>query len=232
MTAKQGLIFLISTWTIVLSSCDGLRPGSVEENGAGSADSTLSDTPKVTDKAVLLTNVDQLRLRKYCDLKSTMLTTFDENTPLYFLNEKTDFQDKIGKHKGPWLHVSSVDGSQKGWVFGAEFFVSWLIEEHELDSLNTINKDIRLFDNLNRGELSKLTGANWDSRVQGTRYSGYYEYNIGDDPQIINGRVEIRARVFDSETRKVQYIPCELKVVDGMPVTEVTCFEPTANSGE
>jgi len=213
------IIFLAGFFTF---ACNSFQSDDQEahENTVESA-----EVQDLTKKGLLLTNVDQLRLRMYPDVKSKMLTTFDENTPLYYEAEQTDFVDKIGKHKGPWMKVSTVDGELNGWVYGAEHFVESWLTRTSLDSLHETGKDIRIFNNLNRSELSKLTGANFDGNVAGTRYSGYYEFSIGTDPQMINGKVRIRARVFDEEKREVQFIPCSLTVDEGMPTTQVTCFE-------
>ena len=216
---------LFALLLFLLPSCDRLDLG-----GNASADSaTMADEDGQGDDLeknrypLILTNVDQLRLRRYCDVKSEMLTTFDENTPLHYLEEQTDFEETIGGSRGPWMKVRTMEGDLEGWVFGAPKFITTWLEKQALEDLHGGGKDVRLIANLSRSEMAKLTGANFDNAPRGTRYSGYYEYDLDGDPQLLNGDLVLRARQFDNTTKKVQYLKCTLDVEQGMPSTDVVC---------
>lgn len=216
-------VVLSSIMLMTLSGCDQFTrqmdsdDTGIKEVGDSAQRVTINTFP------ILLTNVDQLRLRKYPDIKSEMLTTFDENTPVYFTGEQTDYEESIGSRKGPWKNVRTIDGEIQGWVFGAEHFVSEWLPQEELDSLHESGKDIRIINNLSRSEMDQLTGANFNQSTRGTRFSGYYEYNKGANPQIINGRMVLRAREFDTENKEVVYNECLVTFEKGMPVTELNC---------
>jgi len=205
-------------------ACDVNVGGEEASSTETEIENKAEPTARVT-RAILLTNVDQLRLRKYGDRKSGMVTTFDENTPLYYTGESTDYEESIGGHKGPWMRVQSLDGDYEGWVFGANHFVEEWISKSQIDSLQTLGKDISIFSNLTKKEMSELTGANFDANVRGTRFSGFYQYNTDKDPSIIDGIVKLRARIFDEDQRDVSFIPCTLHIENGMPKTNLDCLE-------
>ena len=103
-------LILLLLVTVIFSSCDKLGLGFTADSESTEVNVEAEQEFKLTSMAILLTNVDQLRLRRYPDVKSEMLTTFDENTPIYFTGEATDFEEVIGKEKGPWKRVITVDG--------------------------------------------------------------------------------------------------------------------------
>ena len=209
---------------VVLSACERLGLTGGDEAVESQMEQALSPEKQlVSDLPILLTNVDQLRLRRYCDVKSEMLTTFDENTPLYFTGETTDFEEKIGGSAGPWMRVRTTDNEMEGWVFGAPKFVTTWLESDKLSEIHEAGKDVRIISNLSRSEMAKLTGANFDEGIRGTRYSGYYEYDKEADPQLIDGAVILRARQFDSDAKKVEYLKCSFDVSEGMPSSEIVC---------
>lgn len=210
---------------VLAMSCD-VNPPSSETDGESAQVEAKNVTASSIDDvtfSILLTNVDQLRLRKYGDIKSGMVTTFDENTPLYYLNESTDYEEVIGSYKGNWMRVRTIDGKHEGWVFGASHFVEPWLSSSQIDSMRSAGIGIQIFSNLTKDEMSELTGANFDESVRGTRYSGYYQYDLKDSPDLLNGWIQIRARVFDTDSKEVSFIPCSLKVEAGMPATTLDC---------
>lgn len=218
----RWLIFSFIYLTLICS-CDQI---SLNPQGDGHVETSIDSTSmaRQTTLPVLITNVDQLRLRRYPDIKSEMLTTFDENTPIYFTGEQTDYEETIGNRKGPWKKIRTIEGEFEGWVFGADFFVEEWLSKTKLDSLHDQGKDIRLVNNLSRSEMNQLSGANFDDALRGTRYSGYYEYDKTGSPQILNGYMVLRARQFDTEEKEVMYKKCTVIFKQGMASTELTCI--------
>ncbi|MDX1685294.1 MAG: SH3 domain-containing protein [Saprospiraceae bacterium] len=207
---------------LVFAGCEQFTGGHRSEGNQITQD-TIQQKPQLTSMTILLTNVDQLRLRRYPDLRSEMLTTFDENTPLYFTGEQTDYEETIGGRKGAWKRVKTTDGELEGWVFGADYFVSEWLDRSTLDSIHDSGRDIRIVANLSRSEMKQLTGANFASSQRGTRYSGYYEYSMSDDPQLLDGRLMVRARQFDTDSKDVIYKKCTLLFDQGMPESDLDC---------
>ena len=218
-------IFGISCMIVLLSltSCDWVNEtfsNSTDTPAVSSSDTTHISYP---DKALLLTNVDQLRMRTYPDIKSGIITTLDENSILLFEEEQTDYEETIGSYKSAWLRVTTADHQLTGWVFGHTHFVESFLSMEEIQRLGKQGKRVQLFEHYGKRDMASLTGANWSSTVPGTRYSGYYLVNQSGDPSIIDGVVHMRARVFDNEAKKVLFIPCTLELDEGMPVTDVIC---------
>ena len=77
--------------------------------------------------------------------------------------------------------------------------------------------------------MNEITGANWGKSVPGTRFSGYYTFDMKSSSATPNGKVIIRARIFDTEKKEVQFLPCSLIVENGMPMSEVICIESEEN---
>lgn len=218
---------LVILGCMLWSACDVNAPSQHVESTAAVQDTTPT---KLLRNEVLLTNVDQLRLRRYGDTKSEMLTTLDENSPLLYTGERTDYEETIGGHKGPWKKVKTMDGEFEGWVFGAEHFVSNWLSLDQINVLHEQGKRIELFNNLTKREMTELTGANFDETVRGTRFSGYYLYDADGPKDLINGTVKIRVRAFDSKNKSVSFISCEMKINEGMPTTGLVC--PNSEEGE
>lgn len=65
--------------------------------------------------------VDRLRVRADADKKASIVAEVMEGTPLTFLDEKSDFTEKINLRgtlfDEPWLKVKTEDG-KIGWVYG------------------------------------------------------------------------------------------------------------------
>lgn len=80
---------------------------------------------KIEDKAPATIEiyvwVDKLRLRAEPTTKSDMVTSLKEGQALTFLNERSDFTEKINLRgtlfDEPWLKIATKDGKE-GWVYG------------------------------------------------------------------------------------------------------------------
>lgn len=217
MKAKLFLLLLL----LAFQSCDYIM-----QNESGKED--VSETIEPAEKkefvwaSLLITNVDQLRLRRYCDVKSEMLTTFDENALLLATGEQTDFEETISGSKGPWLKVKTVDEVHEGWVFGGEKFVSEWLSGSDKEEIERNGRSIMVISNASRTDMNAVTGANFDADQRGSRYSGYYEVSPAS-PEVIDGSVVVRARHFNSDSKKVEFAKCTFEVEKGMPSTEITC---------
>ncbi len=115
MKAFRVLIFLT---LVTIVSCKNTNS---EETPKGSL--TQQDSVLIADSNFIeiFVWVDKLRLRKDPDTKSEILEELDEGEVLLFLNEKTNFKEKInlrGKiYDEPWLKVKSEE-NKIGWVYG------------------------------------------------------------------------------------------------------------------
>ena len=222
---KKWIYILIWVAITAMTGCrffDSTPKDNIERQGK-EQDSLLL---KVRIKPIYITNIDQLRLRRYPDTKSKILTTFDENALLYFLEEQTDYVEKIGKYKGPWLRVKSIDGAYEGWVYGAPHFVTPFLKKGQIDSLARIGKGVQPFENVARKDMADMTGMNWSNAIPGTRYSGYYTYNLKNRPDLIDGRVIIRTKIIDHDTHQIKFIPCHIDFKQGMAISDAQCLEP------
>ena len=200
------------------------------ERRFGSADDTAQqDTVVQVDsgfaEALLLTRVDQLRMRRYPDIKSNVVTTLDDNMPVRYLDEETDYEESICGAKGTWKRVLTLDGNYEGWIYGAEGFVEWMLTPEARDSVLAAGKGIRAFGNLTKQEFATLSGSNLSGESVGARYSGWYPFVIGSDPNVIDATVRVVSKVLDTDSKKVVYSNCQLEVVKGMPKTELICGE-------
>lgn len=84
---------------------------------------TTTPIKTVTEKVtVLYVTLDGLKLRKGHHLDSSIVRTLKLNDEVYFLNEVTDFKQKINLGDQiaiePWIKVRSYTGHE-GWVYGA-----------------------------------------------------------------------------------------------------------------
>ena len=217
-------LWYLTIGLLIFTSCGmdfGGGQGDVQSN-----DTTMTSTETSSENEVfevLLVNVDQLRLRRYGDVKSEMLTTMDENAPLYFTGEQTDYEETIGGHKGPWKRVKTLDGSVEGWIFGADHFAeAWLTLEDIL-SQRAKGMEVEVFSNLSTKEVADLTGANFDSSPRGSRYTGYYTYKQGGDKKLIDGTIVMRARLFSTSSKEVKFVTCTLGMNEGMPNGTLQC---------
>ena len=82
-------------------SCDQIR-----EQFSSGKEEVQEEAVAVVDsgfmESILLTRVDQLRMRHYPNVKSNIVTTMDDNMPIRYMGEETDFEESIGKFRGNW----------------------------------------------------------------------------------------------------------------------------------
>lgn len=211
---------------LIFSSCHmdfGNDQSTSQSTDVSSTDADNTQTKEAFD--VLLVNVDQLRLRRYGNVKSEMVTTLDENATLYFTGEQTDYHETIGGHTGPWKRVRTLDGSVEGWIFAADHFAETWLTKEDILSYRSQGMEVEVFSNLSTKELADLTGANFDSSPRGSRYTGYYTYPQGDVKKTIDGTVTMRARLFSTSSKEVKFVKCTLEVNDGMPTGSPECEE-------
>ena len=72
---------------------------------------------------VIYVKIDKLKMRDKPFLSgSTVLKELPKNAELYYLNNNTDYTDKITLdgvlYDEPWLEVQTKDGQSRGWVYG------------------------------------------------------------------------------------------------------------------
>ena len=76
----------------------------------------------VIDRAILYITIDGLRLRKGPSLDSTTIIKLPLFEKVYFLDEVTDFKQKINlgtiETDEPWVKIKTKKG-HSGWVYGA-----------------------------------------------------------------------------------------------------------------
>ena len=107
---------------LIGSGCHLIIGDSTTDAEVPVVDSTTVPTEKT---AVLRTEVyvwvDKLRLRSEANTKSETLQQLAEGTALKFLDERSDFTEKINLrgtlYDEPWLKVETPDGTV-GWVYG------------------------------------------------------------------------------------------------------------------
>ncbi len=98
----------------------GTAPGSIAKNGGNSPSIHLVDTLQKYNR--LWVTMDNLKIRKQPNLKSEVLMQMPLFDRVYYLNQKTNFDQEINLGfevaKEPWLLVQHVNGT-KGWAYGA-----------------------------------------------------------------------------------------------------------------
>jgi hypothetical protein len=116
MKAIQFVIFL----TLVYS-CKNTNSSETAKNPAIEVDSVEVGKISKQEQIFFYAAVDKLRLRKEPGSKGDVLEQIEEGGTLLFLNEKTDFTEKIKIRdqwqEEPWLKVKSAS-ENIGWVFG------------------------------------------------------------------------------------------------------------------
>ena len=116
MKILQAIIFLT-----LFYSCKNTNSTETPKNPAKEVDTLVQDEPQKRERILLYADVDKLRLRKEPGAKGDVLEQIEEGEKLLFLNEKTDYTEKIKLraqwHEEPWLKVESEKGNT-GWVFG------------------------------------------------------------------------------------------------------------------
>ena len=109
-------IIILST-LILLFSC-----GNESSNQQKNHDETVlqKDSIPVKEKEFMTVLISQLRLREHPTLKAKILDNIPEKTKVEFLNETTDYKDKIKirgvQYNEPWYKVEY--NGKSGWVYG------------------------------------------------------------------------------------------------------------------
>ena len=108
------------------------RPGS--QTGQPSAPQTASNSaaaapakpavPTAEKRTVLYSTIDGLKVRKEPGLKSTTVDKLKLHEEVYFLSQKTDWEEELSLSAGQpavkdhWVKIRTKRGKE-GWVFGA-----------------------------------------------------------------------------------------------------------------
>lgn len=217
-------LLAVMAFILLQVSCDQIKG-----RFTGGDQQEVVETPQAVDsgfqESIMLTRVDQLRIRNYPNIKSNIVTTLDDNMPVRYMGEETDFVETIGKVRGNWKRVKTLNGIHEGWVYSGPGFVEWMVTPLERDSLSQAGRGLKVFGNLTKPEFAKLTGSSLSGQPVGTRYSGWYTFQLGEDPAIINDKVRVIARKLDTKNKKVVYLDCSLDIAKGMPQSELQCEE-------
>lgn len=119
---RSTLFLAFLTITAVFSACKDTNSRQTE--GTTSIDTIKKEQPVLptsSNKVKLYAWVDQLRVRATADKKSEIVEEIAEGGALTFLEEKSDFTEKINLRgtlfNEPWLKVKTASG-KTGWVYG------------------------------------------------------------------------------------------------------------------
>jgi len=81
----------------------------------------VTEIPQKEKETTLYAWVDKLRIREQPTTKSEIVAEVKEGTSFIYMNEKTDFKDRINLRgtlfNEPWLKIKTKEG-KVGWVFG------------------------------------------------------------------------------------------------------------------
>lgn len=221
-------VILFFAIIVVFFSCDA-----ISDRFTGDSDKAADPAPAKVDsgvmESILLTRVDQLRMRKYPNIKSNILTTLDDNMPVRFMGEETDFVESIGSSRGTWKRVRTLDDRFEGWVYSGEGFVEWMLTPSQRDSISDLDKGLIVFGNLTKPEFADFSGSSLTGEAVGTRYTGWYTFDLSSGPKPIDYTIKVISRKLDVENKKVDYLHCQLVVTGGMPSTALTCSSSEAS---
>ncbi len=110
------LTILVSFW-----ACKDTNSGESQKTDPQTTDSIANANTAPVETTRIYTWVDKLRMREMPDTKSKIIKELSAGDPLQFLNEKSDFTQKITLRgiafDEPWLKVKTSDG-KTGWVYG------------------------------------------------------------------------------------------------------------------
>ena len=121
-TNYKILIFILGILTFLVA-CKDTNSNSSPETSTPATDSSLqANEAKNTPGTVeIYTWVDKLRVRATPDTDSEIIAELAEGEALTYLEEKTDFTQKISMRGSvqdePWLKIRTKEG-KTGWVYG------------------------------------------------------------------------------------------------------------------
>ena len=129
---RFSIIIYLTLLTFAWSCKDTNSSDSQETEMAATDSLAVSTTSKEAVK--LYAWVDKLRLRERPETKSKVLAELKEGEELYYLNEKTDFTERINLRgqvfDEPWLKVRTAN-QKEGWIYGGGVkFYKLDIDEH------------------------------------------------------------------------------------------------------
>lgn len=118
---KLHIIFLLS-FVSIFYACKNTNSDESTKNTGETSDTIVSNEVKPKkEKVQLYAWVNNLRLRQAPDTKSKVIAELKEGDKLSFLDEKTEFTQKISLrgtlYDEPWLKVETLTG-KIGWVYG------------------------------------------------------------------------------------------------------------------
>ncbi len=114
-------ILLICTMIISIWACKDTNSSESGETDATSIDSLANANTAPVEVTKIYVWVDKLRMRESPTTKSKVIKELSAADPLTYLNEKSDFTQKITLRgtlfDEPWLKVKTKD-DKTGWVYG------------------------------------------------------------------------------------------------------------------
>lgn len=124
----KKILFIVSlTFVGFIFSCKNTNSSESTqqtESNSSEGESTENTTnPSTQEKAptILYAWVDKLRVREQPTTKSKIVVEVKEGTSFTYLNEKTDYKERINLRgtlfNEPWLKIKTDDGKE-GWVYG------------------------------------------------------------------------------------------------------------------
>ena len=124
---KKILFIVFLTFVGFIFSCKNTNSSEStqqKESNSSEGESTENTTnPSTQEKAptILYAWVDKLRIREQPTTKSEIVEEVKEGTSFTYLNEKTDYKERINLRgtlfNEPWLKIKTEDGKE-GWVYG------------------------------------------------------------------------------------------------------------------
>ncbi len=121
---KKILFIVFSTFVGFSFSCKNTNSAeSTQQTESNSTNETteVTEIPQKEKETTLYAWVDKLRIREQPTTKSEIVAEVKEGTSFVYLNEKTDFKERINLrgtlYNEPWLKIKTENGKE-GWVFG------------------------------------------------------------------------------------------------------------------
>ena len=124
----KKILFIVSlTFVGFIFSCKNTNSSEstqqTESNSSEGESPENTTNPTTQEKAptILYAWVDKLRVREQPTTKSEIVVEVKEGTSFTYLNEKTDYKERINLRgtlfNEPWLKIKTDDGKE-GWVYG------------------------------------------------------------------------------------------------------------------